>query len=393
MAEYKVVPDLPDTFEPDQLVVHLPHLDLVTKQLAETNLLPVGAAQTDEALDLALLTLTKADQAGGRTPITDLDAVLRDLRAKSEDRYGGWTPLLGKNRHVESVFGLPQPRSHSLDDPVAADPPIPVDAPSRAGHGVRVGVLDTRVTAHPFLIGRFIADQDSLLAPAAGTVLPLRAGHATFVSSLVLAHAPGATVAVRGVLDNDGRATAWCAVQQMMAFADSGIDILNLSLGCRTADGRPPLLMRRATELLSQRMVLVAAAGNHNCKVYRKAPTWPAALPDVVAVGARNVDDSLADFSPRLPWITCTAPGRDILGAYLGADLPTTVTLLEGSQEPFHGYATWNGTSFATAIVSGAIAARTVPGHVPAREALAALLREDVGVVRKYVPGDDGQCA
>lgn len=393
MAEYEVVPDLPDTFEPDQLVVHLPHLDLVTKQLATMNVIPVGAAETDEALDLALLTLTKADQSGGRTPITDLDAVLRDLRAASESSYGGWTPLLGKNRHVESVFGLPQPRSHSLDDPVVVDPPIPVSASPRAGHGVRVGVLDTRVTAHPFLIGRFIADQDSLLAPAAGTVLPLRAGHATFVSSLILAHAPGATVEVRGVLNDEGRATAWNTVRQMMAFADSGVDILNLSLGCRTIDGKPPLLMRRATELLSQRMVLVAAAGNHNLKVYRKAPTWPAALPDVVAVGARAADDSLADFSPRLPWITCTAPGLDIVGAYLGADLAVTVTLLDGGQQAFNGYASWNGTSFATAIASGAIAANTVPGHLPAREALADLLAGKDEVVRKYVPSDDGRRA
>jgi subtilisin family serine protease len=386
MATFDIAPDLPDTFEPDQLVVHLPHLDLVTRQLAELNVLPDGVAETDEALDLALLTLTKADPAGGRTPVTDLDAVLGAVRAACEHRYGGWTPLLGKNRHVESVFGLPQPRSHALDD-------LAVSGLPKAGHGIRVGVLDTRVTAHPFLIGRFVADQDSLLAPAADAVLPLRAGHATFVSSVILAHAPGATVEVSGVLDNEGRATAWDTVRHMMAFADSGVDVLNLSLGCRTADGRSPLLMRRATELLSQRLLLVAAAGNHNSSPTPTAPTWPAALPDVVAVGAREADDSLADFSPRLPWVTCTAPGREIVGAYLGADRTVTAALLDGSHQDFRGYARWSGTSFATAIVSGVVAAHTVRGRMPARDALAELLDDKDGVVRKYVSGDDGQRA
>jgi membrane-anchored mycosin MYCP len=107
----------------------------------------------------------------------------------------------------------------------------------------------------------------------------------------------------------------------------------------------------------------------------------------VVAVGARAQDESLASFSPRLPWITCTAPGVTVLGDYLDAP---DIALMDGTKAQFDGYATWSGTSFATAITSGAIAARTVRGRVTARQALAELLAERDGVVRPYAQCDDG---
>jgi subtilisin family serine protease len=201
--------------------------------------------------------------------------------------------------------------------------------------------------------------------------------------------APAVTLEARAVLDDDGRATAWETAQHMMDFADSGVDILNLSLGCRTTDGLPPLLMSRAVGLLSQRMVIVAAGGNNGAAeqpALRNAPIWPAALPDVVAVGARDIGalgigEGLAKFSPQLPWVTCTAPGVNLTGAFLKA----TVLMKTGQSLPFDGYATWSGTSFATAMVSGAIAAATVPGKVTAHEALHGLLSESGGVVRPYV--------
>ncbi|HKN97806.1 MAG TPA: S8/S53 family peptidase [Pseudonocardiaceae bacterium] len=377
---------LPDTFMPDQLVVHLPALDLVIRELDRLGAHPAGPPEQDDRLGLALLTVVQSD---GRK-VTDLDPLLAAVRASCEEQYDHWVPLLGKNRHVESVFGLPQPRSHALDDLARADGPLPIYSTPDAGRGVRVGVLDTKIIPHPDLVGRFVADPASVHPPSDGPT-KLKAPHATFVTSVITGRAQGAVVEVTGVLDDDGRGTAWNTVRQMMTFADAGVDILNLSLGCRTADGRPPLLMARAAELLSQRMVLVAAAGNHNLSAKPKAPTWPAALPDVVAVGALDPDGSPADFSPRLPWITCGAPGRQIVGAYVKGP----VTMLDGTVDDTFdtGYAEWSGTSFATATVSGVIAAHTVPGRVSARDALRAVLAEPNGVVRPWVQCDDGRRA
>ena len=44
---------------------------------------------------------------------------------------------------------------------------------------------------------------------------------------------------------------------------DSGVQVLNLSLGCSTADGQAPMVLERAIAQLTPTMAVVAAAGNH----------------------------------------------------------------------------------------------------------------------------------
>jgi subtilisin family serine protease len=284
---------------------------------------------------------------------------------------------------------MPQPESQGIEDPRPAVRPRARKF-TEVGDKVRVGVLDTRIYAHQDLLGRYEAQPDDRYQPRTEAVPP-RAGHATFVTSLVLREAPAATVRVRAVLDDDGVATAWHTAKAMMDFAD--VHVLNLSLGCRTTDGKPPLVLRRAVARLGGATVVVAAAGNHGnvTDALHKEPTWPAALPDVVAVGARRDGEDLAEFSPKLPWVTCTAPGQNITGAYLTGLVQTPNS--DPKEQNFSGYARWSGTSFATAITSGAIAARVRPGEVGPHRALAQLLAQAGGVVRPFTECDDGECA
>ncbi|MGQ0837754.1 S8 family peptidase [Actinokineospora sp.] len=363
----------------DDLVVHVPHLDLVTSVLAGLGYGFAREPEVDQRLDLALLTLTEPAESGPKR-VEDIETVLSEVRENARGRFGGWVPLIGKNRHLEHVIGFPQPQSHSARDPKPVPRGPKVNPNREAGRGVRVGILDTRLYPHPDLIGRFIADRADLRFPAPTEILHQRAGHATFVAGLVLAAAPAAELVVRAVLDDSGRATTWDTVRRMASFADSGIDILNLSLGCRTADGKPPLLIGRAVEVLNTGMLIVAAAGNHALAPNGNAPTWPAALPGVIAVGATEAGGtSTAAFSPNLPWITCTAPGTNVVGLYLTATVD-----VEPRPTQFTGYADWEGTSFATAIVSGAVAAAVVPGKVTAREALKRLLAEPGNAVAEF---------
>lgn len=382
----EVMQVLPNTFEPDDLVVHLAHLDLILRRLDRQRARPVGEPEVDERLGLALVRLADMGRDGRGRPVTDIDRLLATLRRHFATEYGDWVPLMGKNRHMGIVAGMPQPESMGDDDLMMGGEDLsPVERPPQrpaghAGRGVRVGVLDTRLYPHPDLTGRFITDRTALYEPPRHKPAPHNAGHATFVSSIILGQAPDAILDVRNVLDGNGTATAWDTVREMVSFADSGIDVLNLSLGCRTVDGQPPLLMSRAVELLSPDVLIVAAAGNHG-DVPGVTPTWPAALPDVVAVGARGKDGEPAPFSPRLPWVTCTAPGVEVKGAYLD----TAVRMVDGTIEEFKGYARWSGTSFATAKVSGAIAAHMAPGKITARAALNHLLARPDGLVRAYV--------
>jgi hypothetical protein len=98
---------------------------------------------------------------------------------------------------------------------------------------------------------------------------------------------------------------------------------------------------------------------------------WPAAVEPVVAVAAADPDGKVPPWSAALPWVRCKAPGVDVIGDYF-----TGPVLLGNGLGHFEGRAMWSGTSFAAAIASGAVAARTVPGSTGPRDALEALLKD-----------------
>jgi subtilisin family serine protease len=213
----------------------------------------------------------------------------------------------------------------------------------------------------------------------------------------------------------------------MMQYLRDGAQILNCSWACYTKDGRPPFVLERALAVLTPKLLVVAAAGNHgqfwskkkgedgekedkkyrekNMLPARDAPAYPAALPNVVAVGASGPDGP-ATFNPiawgtgaggkeriaaLAPWINVLAPGVAVRGPYFGDEreeevrvpdkAPSAVREQKYRTKEFNGEAEWSGTSFAAATVTGAIAARIRHG-MTAREALDELLGEgdpDIG--------------
>ena len=96
-------------------------------------------------------------------------------------------------------------------------------------------------------------------------------------------------------------------MREMVSFLDRDVAILNLSLGCYTEDNQPPLLMQRAIQIMTPRILVVAAAGNHR-QPQRPRPFWPAALDDVIAVGAYGDDYRPAPFTPQAPGSTSSHP-------------------------------------------------------------------------------------
>lgn len=326
--------------------------------------------------------IAELEQQSGRT-FSDLDALLFDLRKHFDEKFDGWVPMMGKNRNVHSIAPFPGGGGGRIQ---GVGLPAPADGPQQwasgsAGSGIRIGLIDTPVYSHPVLAGHLADGQVALAAPDHSPAQYWE-GHATFVASRIVKRAPAATLDPRPLLRNNGTATAWDTAMGMVGYLDAApadrIAILNLSMGCRTADGRPPLVLSRAVDQLSPAVLVVAAAGNHGDSDHPAAQIWPAALPDVVAVGAAAQPDS--EFSPELPWITCIAPGVKVLGAYLTG----TVTGRTGPlSDPFTGYAVWSGTSFATATVTGAVAAKMSPAR-SAREALEALLADGDREVKPY---------
>jgi subtilisin family serine protease len=152
----------------------------------------------------------------------------------------------------------------------------------------------------------------------------------------------------------------------MMKFRNSGVKILNLSLGCITADGDAPLIIARAVELLTPQMVIVAAAGNHGDPklnrgtVDERAACWPGALPQVEAVGALSETGHRTEFSPDVRWTSFMAPGQNVVGPFLTGTV-NVETIDDGLRptEFTEGWASWSGTSFAAATVTGRLARLT----------------------------------
>lgn len=358
--------------EPDQLIVDLQHLPVVKDELEFLGVSYADSAEGDEDLNLGLARLRDMKDSEGE--VMDLDALMAEVRQQVGAKRDGWVPTMAKNRWVETIIGSGTKPMAGGSPQVPTDDEIPHDAPPPgAGQGVRVGIVDTPL----FRPDRFV------LGPVS-----VQAGHSTFVTSLIKRQAPAATVHLRGVLDPvTGKADSWATARAMMALAvEEQIDILNLSLGTYVASG-PPLAISRAIERLTPQVLVVAAAGNHggfltlaHGRTSRSA-VWPAAISPVVAVGAHDADGKRPLWSPNLSWITCTAPGVDVVGSYVEGP----VTQGEGvTPEDFHGFAKWSGTSFATATVTGAVAARTEPGRTTARQALDALLGEEGGLVKPF---------
>nr|2ZWP_A Chain A, Tk-subtilisin [Thermococcus kodakarensis]2ZWP_B Chain B, Tk-subtilisin [Thermococcus kodakarensis] len=107
-------------------------------------------------------------------------------------------------------------------------------------------------------------------------------------------------------------------------------EVISMSLGGPADDS---YLYDMIIQAYNAGIVIVAASGNEGAP----SPSYPAAYPEVIAVGAIDSNDNIASFSNRQPEVS--APGVDILSTY-----------------PDDSYETLMGTAMATPHVSGVVA-------------------------------------
>jgi membrane-anchored mycosin MYCP len=366
-----------DRWVPNEFVVALRDVDIVRSELRELHISDRQVVVVDSSpeLGLSLVKIENIERAAARLDTAgqslavvnrserSIERVVRALREQCRSKYGRWEPVVGKNRVGDGVHGAPDIGIGGRWFPERSDHPT-VPEPDGDGQWIDVGILDTGIVDHRELAGRWVQAGDSpLLDPDEEPWYV--AGHGTFVAGLVLRYAPNARLHVRKVLDNkDGAATAWEVAKAMVSF-DKVVRVLNLSFCCFTADGQPPLVLSRAIDRLDPDMVVVAAAGNHAdspSPIDGKAPSWPAAFDRVIAAGAYDpVTGRRAEFSPDAPWVTLTAPGKNVTSTYLSGVVRLRDEDADGDQprtRRFNGSARWSGTSFATGVISGVIAQR-----------------------------------
>lgn len=222
------------------------------------------------------------------------------------------------------------------------------------GEGVLVAVLDTGVDPrHPDLAETVTVGPDFTSEIGADD----RGRHGTSMASLIAGHghgperaegvlgvAPAARILsirvtreVGGVPHRKGRGRDAGALARGIRYAaDSGADVISMSLGGGTWKGSAA--ERAAVRYAVRRgAVLVASAGNNGDTGNREV--FPAAYPEVIAVGAVDPHLRLTSFSNRQPYLSVVAPGVRIIAAD-GAD----------------SYVVMDGTSSAAALVAGVAA-------------------------------------
>jgi serine protease len=272
------------------------------------------------------------------------------------------------------------------------------------GEGAVVAVLDTGVAYEdappyrqvPDLAGtRFVpgwdfVDDDSGPHDVAPPGRPAHGTHMTGTIAQTTGNglgtagiAPGATIMPIRVLTSDGRGTSSDIAQGLRFAADHGAHVANLSLGGveDTAE-----LAEAVTYASDKGVTIVASSGDAG------APTvlFPAAYPDVIAVGAVRLDKTRPGYSSYGEGLDLVAPGGDLSVDQNGDGLDDGVV-----QQSLNGDASSlcfcfiEGTSSAAAHVSGVAALLVASGRTTTPEEVRDALvssAEDLGP-----PGEDDE--
>ncbi|TCL45811.1 subtilase family protein [Thermolongibacillus altinsuensis] len=112
------------------------------------------------------------------------------------------------------------------------------------------------------------------------------------------------------VLNSEGYGSSFDVAKGIIWAVDHGARVINLSLG----NYQPSELLQEAVRYAYDRdVVLIAASGND----YSAQPSFPAAYPEVLSVGAVNPDGSLAEFSNYGDYLDVVAPGTEIPSTFV----------------------------------------------------------------------------
>lgn len=239
--------------------------------------------------------------------------------------------------------GSPNPTEGDyVDQPVLARIRLVEARPVTNGAGVRVAILDTGVDrTHPVFVenhAAFIMGYDWSVLPHGAAADERRDGrdgdgdrlvdegygHGTHVTGIVHLVAPGATLAIVKVLDDEGWGTCFGLASGIVNALELGAQVINLSVGMLEPDHMVERAVREAT---ARGVAVIASAGNRATAV----PQFPAAYDDVLCVTAVDKNDMLWSSSNTGRAVDMSAPG---------------VSLMPDGH-PFGRYAAGQGASFA----------------------------------------------
>ena len=276
---------------------------------------------------------------------------------------------ISKNPDVEKGKPTPNPSS----TPTPSDRPLPSSqlpwgvlavygnpsllASTSGGDGVNVAVLDTGVlNTHPDLVSRVTDCKDFTVVkqPIVDGKCDDKNGHGTHIAGTIAADggsdglgiygvAPEANIYAYKVCGNNGSCWSDDIANAIKTAANNGANIINMSLG---SDSESSFIADAITYAVEKGVLVVAAAGNDGDDI--GSIDYPGANPDVVAVGAFDINLDIPDWSSR--GINSTTTSNVVERGDIEFAAPGLV--IESTWKD-GGYVIMSGTSMATSHVAG----------------------------------------
>lgn len=237
------------------------------------------------------------------------------------------------------------------------------------GRGVRVAVIDTGVAAFGqdtpknLINGWDYVDNDGNPRD--------EHGHGTHVAGTVaqasnnnrgtIGVAPDVELLAIRVLDRWGSGSSYWTAKGITYAVNNGADVINLSLGSPSSTSVERDAVRDA---VNRGVVVVAASGNEG----RNSLSYPAAYPDVIAVGAVNAKGFVTSYSNGGQGLDVVAPGGVMWQDKTGDGNPDGI-LQETIRSNGGGthYEYMEGTSMASPHVAGVAALLIGAGAKPGK--------------------------
>lgn len=296
---------------------------------------------------------------GARSPRTAVQELRRDRRVD----------FVQPNYHYDLLQTASAPAIQSQIAQYADDKlELPKAHDLSLGRNVVIALIDSAVDKrHEVFKSSHIDELDALDGEQPPAEHGTEMASAIAASDLLTGVAPASHIlAITAFASGEGSASAegntWVLLHALDLAAQGGAAIVNMSFA-----GPPdPFLARAIAAGQNKGMIFVAAAGNAGPS---SPPLFPAAIKDVLAVGATDVDDRPYADENRGDYVVVAAPGVDVLAAAPG------------------GYTTTTGTSVAAALVSGVVALMLETKHNLTESAISSILRDSAANKSPRDPG------
>ena len=201
---------------------------------------------------------------------------------------------------------------------------------------ILVAVLDTGINQeHEDLNGQVVGGINFTSSPTMGDFN----GHGTHVAGVIAANsnnglgivglAPESRLLNVKVADDKGECCISAVAAGIIWAVNNGASVINISLQFTEPS---PELESAVNFAWNNGAVIIAAAGNNS----GDHPVYPAAYENCIAVTSIRQDNALAPLANHGDWVDVAAPGVNIYAT-----------------QPHNSYGYQNGTSFASAYVSG----------------------------------------